>query len=249
MSNLTVQLVLKITPELDNQLDRAFAVASQRGSLASNRTDYVRIVLGDHCAKELANHHEVASPLVKDPILNKVIWTIISKLALEKCDGVPFRALHLDEFVSGSRTKVEEIFYYLSDNECCRLNKDYKGWSTIDHFDEEKLKMLALANFKNHETMDMFGEHIQKWNTDKGMSINDLCFTLFLISARQLKDSLSDCGLIITHTSVCHTTDFMKGMISDGPSEYTRVLWDVPIFPSREKVSNLYVTYPDIYVV
>lgn len=250
MTSLTVQLVLKITPELDKQIDAAFDVAKEHGtSKALTRTDYIREALEKQCAIELIEYRSVKSHFVKDSILNQIIWTIFSRANLQENEDIPFRALHLDEFISGSRVQVEEVFEYLSSIPfCCKVSKDHRGFTTLSDFRLDELKKVALQNLKPNSGMDIFGQHISKWNTDKGVPISDICFSMFRHIGMHSKDALGQDGFLITKDSNCHTSEFMKGVIADGPSDYSKVLWNIPFFKKGETHQSLYVTFPDIYI-
>jgi hypothetical protein len=251
MTNLTVQLVLKIEPEVDAKIDQAFIVAKERGSDVITRTDYIRKAISEYCNQELFNYKDVRSPIVNDDLLNKVIWTIFSKLALHKCEETIFRALHLNEFAFGARTKVEEIFSFLADKKCCKFATDHKNNPTISHFNEELLKKIALENFKNYEAMGIFEKQIIKFNTKDWVPVDDFCFEMYTCLGLNAKDALSSCGFIITNTSKCYATDFMKAIFLNSPSEYAYNLWNIPVYKNDEKQQrgSKYITYPDIYLV
>jgi hypothetical protein len=262
MTNLTQQIVLKISPELDGLLDKAFDKSRQETGNPPTRSDYIRSVLERHCLSELKPYKSVANFYVKDELLNKVIWTLLCKIHQGSLPQQnPFRALHLNDFIVGARTEIEEIFLYLKDRGVVDLDKDHNGFLTLRlripqvqdiipavyESNIQELKNIAKENIINSDEMQRFIELLKLWNTNKSKySINDICFMCFHLP--QAKDNLSNNGFIITGGSICVVADFMKGVIVDSPSEYARQLWGLPLFKNSISPSDLYITYPDIYI-
>ena len=258
MTNLTQQIVLKITPELDALLDKAFAKSVHETGNPPTRSDYIHNTLEINCKFELKTYSSTPNVYVKDPIINKVIWTLLCRIYQGSLEGQkPFRGLHLDEFITGARTEVEEVFKYLQDLELVVLDKDHNGFatirlrtsSTIDlvscHI--EKLLDIARSNIIMSPEMKQFIDLLKLWNTPESKwSIGDICRITWHLP--QAKNNISNNGFLLTESSNCIVGEFMKGMICDSPSEYARQLWDLPLLKSGEKRTDLYITYPDIYI-
>lgn len=247
MPNQT-KITFTVSEDLDKLLDLAFERAVSDGNEYSTRTDYIRRILGDRVTEELKDYNNLQSPFVIDDVLNKVIWVILVKKHLCDLGETVFHAVHIDEFFSKSRIKVEEIFRHLSDNGCARIYKDENQHSALDKFNFDLLKKIALNNIKQIREMSLFVASISKWNTPQAVCIDDICYTCFGNLPANVKPALSDNGFIITSTSKWQGNDLVKSFICNSPSEYARQLWDIPVFKNDEKKNILYVTFPDIYI-
>lgn len=262
MTNLTQQIVLKISPELDTLLDKAFDKSVQETGNPPTRSDFIRSALEIYCHSQLKEYKSVPNVYVKDEILNKVVWTLLCKIQLSNSPNQkPFRALHLNDFLVGARTEVEEVFLYLKDRGIVDLDKDHNGFLSLRLHSPgmkeaiqgvldnniEKLKNIAKENIIISNEMGRFIALLKLWNTSESKhSVGDICFLSWHLS--QAKINLSNNGFILTENSICVVSDFMKGMIVDSPSEYARQLWDLPLFKNNETNREIYITFPDIYI-
>lgn len=242
------KITFTVSKDLDKLLDLAFKRAVSDGNEFPTRTDYIRHILGDRVIEDLKDYSKSQSPLVIDDILNKVIWTILVKQHIHELNEITFHALHLNEFVSKSRIKVEEIFRYLADHGCARIYQDENQHPTLDKFDFDLVKKLALNNIKQTREISLFVTTISKWNTPQASCIDDMCFTCFGNLPANVKPILSENGFIITPVSKWQGNDLVKSFLCNSPSDYARQLWDIPIFKNNEKKNSLYVTLPDIYI-
>jgi hypothetical protein len=262
MTNLTQQIVLKISPELDELLNKAHEKSIQETGFPPTRSDYIRSVLKMHCELELREYKSIPNFYVKDELLNKVIWTLLCRIYQGTLPNEKvFRSLHLNDFIVGARTEVEEIFLYLKDKGIVELDKDHNGFLSLRLRTSEikevathlykihlqELKNIALENIINSSEMKNFIKLLKLWNTPESRhSIDDICFLSFHLP--QAKANISNNGFIITQNSICIVSDFMKGVLVDSPSEYARQLWDLPLYKNNETNRELYITYPDIYI-
>lgn len=239
------KIAFTVSPELNSLLDKAFERAASDSRSFPTRTEYIRYILECACLEEIKDHKTTTSPFVKDDLLNKVVWAILSRHQVSETDGNPFHGIHLDEFISKARVAVEEIFLLLEDKKCAKCYKDNNGYPTLHKFDFDAIKQIARDNIKSVE-MQSFSSAIKNWNTGTGRPIDELCFTCFGNYPEKIKPILGNNGFIITKSSKCGASDFMKGVIVDSPSDYARQLWDIPVFKKNEKSTSLYVTFPDI---
>lgn len=263
MTNLTQQIVLKISPELNSLLDKAFEKSVQETGNPPTRSDYVRSILEKHCVSELKQYKSVANFYVKDELLNKVIWTLLCRIYQGSLPQQnPFRALHLTDFVVGARIGVEEIFYYLKDRGIVDLDKDNNGslslrlrvaplqeaMQSVYYNNIQELKNIASDNIVYSNEMLNFIKMIKLWNKPENKySVGDMC--MFSFHLPQAKPNLSNNGFIITKDSSTLIPNewFVRDVLNDSPSEYARQLWDISR-KGDEHENELYITYPDIYI-
>lgn len=245
MTELTKQLVIKISPELDELIDSAFAKNVEETGTKTTRSDYIRDILKERCAEQL--RQQTISLYVKDTILNNVIWAMFSKKSLSEIDnGKPFRALRIESFQSNIRNQVEEIFLLLETKQAIVLNKSYKDTLIVTSFDWEKLKTIALSNIHMSDGMIDFIKGIKQWNTKNAHSIPSLCFTSFCQTNAIL--DLSDIGLVHIERSISYLSDLFKYLFVNSPSDYSRILFDIPL-NKRETKKEFHITYPSIYIL
>jgi hypothetical protein len=263
MTNLTQQIVLKISPELDELLNKAHEKSVQETGFPPTRSDYIRSVLKTHCDLELKEYKSIPNPYVKDSILNKVIWTLLCKIHLSTLpDQKPFRLLYLNDFIVGARTEVEEIFLFLKDRGIVELDKGNTGSLSLRLRTSEikevathlykihlqELKNIALENIINSSEMSNFIASIKEWGKpNNSITIDDIC--LYSWHLPQAKTNLSNNGFIITKESNCFVEGFRRELITAGsPSEYARQLWELNLFDENASNKDRYITYPDIYI-
>src|SRR5574337_202867 len=244
------QLLVKLTEQDIADIDSGHHFYKDK---FGTRSDYVRYCIRTQVERDLQKFRATPNEYVKDVVLNKVIWTILSSHHLSTLplpDGRPFRALYLDDFVSPLREYIEDIFRDLKKSGCLDYERNHAGRVVAFGFDISKLVVVAKDNL-NMDIMQPFINGIKKWNTPQGVSVDDICHSAFhSTKPLKVKDDLSNNGFIILKDSRTHIPNnwFVRDVINNGPSEYARLLWDLEFYRGNDKPSNLYVTFPDIYM-
>lgn len=189
----------------------------------------------------------------KNPELNKVIWTIFSKIKLTELSNPRiFMSLRKTNFSHPDpriMDNIEDSFELIGREGAALFDRDSDGVPRLREFKPEILKQLALDNLYE-DRLKGFIEGIKLWNTGKGQPINDIVYFWFHSpDLNQVKNILGNDGFLIRQCVKCYCPDnyMVRSVIEDTPTHYSRILFDVPLYKEKETATALYVTYPYAY--
>jgi len=175
--------------------------------------------------------------LLKNKLLNKVLWVLTSKFTLDS-----HASLGLDEFDYSlcDKETIKIIFKRLVDHKCARFCEN--ELTTVN-----LTKVLELARKNVMPELQPFIKEIKKWNSGKGLSIHDLItYESFpYYPYNEIFAWLQDNGFIKgPHSLTYQNTE----VLTEAPSNYARLLWNIPSYPNTFKDDPYYfITFPDIF--
>lgn len=248
---LSLQLLLKLDQSLNDLVEKAFLINNEITTEVSSKSDFIRKILKEKCLEIVLKQGMENNPYVKDDLLNKLIWVIISRnrmATLEAPYGKLFRALHIKEFAPHVRLEIEDLFRLLKKENCLDYEKNHQGKLVAFDFNINALLDKARSNVDT-EKMLTFIENIKKWGTiDNNLSIDHMCFISFGEDVSQIKKELSYNGFITTKESktIIPTGYFVREFVNDSPTYYARQLWNIP--GSDKSPDSIHITFPDIYI-
>jgi hypothetical protein len=187
--------------------------------------------------------------IVEDKELNQVLWAIFAKKYQQ---GVTFKCLHVSDFKESFQLKAQEVFFTLSNKKLVKSYTDIRDYVTIGDFQFADLRDLALKNFST-QTREIIFDYIRREfaNGVRGhfqahpflpmqLGIVNSCQIVNCVNDKcedhryrdTLKD-LSNCGVLVSESSIRFTTPHFRDFGLHEPSLYIRHLLDVAPADSR----------------